>query len=73
MPTCKETLYKVNQIETVRRLYVWNLRNILPYWDTFLPIVFLYDWTILLTLERIYGDQKINDQSLYYFNPHMIF
>ena len=32
---------------------------------------FGYDYTVLLTLARVYGGKKINDQSLYYFNPHM--
>ena len=32
---------------------------------------FAYDLT--LTLGRVYEDQKINGQSLYYFNPHMSF
>ncbi|MPC28300.1 hypothetical protein E2C01_021501 [Portunus trituberculatus] len=30
---------------------------------------FLYDLTILLTLGRVYGDQKINGYSFHYLNP----
>ncbi|MPC26789.1 hypothetical protein E2C01_019939 [Portunus trituberculatus] len=34
---------------------------------------FVYVYTILLTLARVYGGQKINDHSLHYFNPHTSF
>ncbi|MPC83229.1 hypothetical protein E2C01_077933 [Portunus trituberculatus] len=30
---------------------------------------FVYDWTILLTLGKVYRGQKINGYSLHYFNP----
>ena len=32
---------------------------------------FWCEWTIALTLGRIYGGQKFNGQSLYYFNLHI--
>ncbi|MPC36307.1 hypothetical protein E2C01_029761 [Portunus trituberculatus] len=31
------------------------------------------DYTILFTLGRVYGGQKINGHSLHYCNPHMCF
>ncbi|MPC10143.1 hypothetical protein E2C01_002772 [Portunus trituberculatus] len=34
-----------------------------------LTLKFVYHWTILLILERIHGSQKINGNSLHYFNP----
>ena len=39
---------------------------------TFLPRV-LGEKTVLLTLGRVYGSEKIIGQSLYYFNPNMSF
>ena len=36
-------------------------------------ISFDCDSTILLTLGRVYGGQKINGQNIYYLNPHMGF
>ena len=34
---------------------------------------FGYDQTVSLTLERVYGAQKFNGQSLYCLNPYMSF
>ncbi|MPC61562.1 hypothetical protein E2C01_055635 [Portunus trituberculatus] len=33
----------------------------------------MYNLTILLTLERVYGGQKINGHSLHYSNPQISF
>ena len=44
----------------------------LQYWHSLLPRV-LERYETLMTLERVYGGQKINGQRLHYFNPHMSF
>ena len=33
----------------------------------------LDDFVDIITLGRVYGSQKFDAQSLYYFNPHMSF
>ena len=50
--------------------YSVNPFSILGY---FLAMSFGGYWTILLTLGRVYGGQRINSLCLYYFNPDMSF
>ena len=55
--------------------YLWWQYNILNPFSAgthFLPYV-LCDYTILLTLGRVYGSEKMNSQNLYYFHLHVSF
>ena len=62
----KENYYKARMTrDTNKKEEIWN--SFSP-WDISITN-FSCDYTILLTLGGFYSCQKINDQSLHYFNP----
>ncbi|MPC74615.1 hypothetical protein E2C01_068982 [Portunus trituberculatus] len=61
-------------IEGVKTLKMFYHNSLIPsVLRRIFTLRFVYNYTILLTLERVYGGQNINSHSLHYFIPQQKF